>query len=207
MKQRLFHYCAMFVVALVFSVGIGYLFAWSGPGYTTPGSTPPNDNVPAPINVGAIDQTKTGDVCTSKGGTTKCLSVGSGVKAYSTSLSTVSSVQNYATWTDKSLSITLTPTSANSKFLITAFLFVGGGGSSGNCSVGLFKNSTVLIAPYASAEYNSDEVAPTNVTYIDLAGDISPRTYKVMIKNLCSINSDSSGLHPAVSTMSIFEIL
>ena len=69
MKNKLLHWSATLTVATVLSVGIGYLFAWSGPT-----DTPPNANVPAPINVGSIDQTKTGDVCTSKGGSSECLS-------------------------------------------------------------------------------------------------------------------------------------
>lgn len=49
-------------------------FAWTGPT-----ASPPNNNTPAPINVGATTQTKSGDICTDAGGG-KCLStVGGGV--------------------------------------------------------------------------------------------------------------------------------
>ena len=56
-------------LALVLSLGISYVSAW-----TAPTATPPSSNVAAPINVGSTAQTKTGDICTTSGGTTKCLS-------------------------------------------------------------------------------------------------------------------------------------
>lgn len=79
MKNKILHWSATLAVAVALSVGIGYLFAWTGPmtgtpTCMTPGATPPDCNVPAPINVGSVDQTKTGDVCTTKDGPTKCLS-------------------------------------------------------------------------------------------------------------------------------------
>ncbi len=59
----------LIALALVLSIGISYVSAW-----TTPTVMPPNGNVAAPINVGSTAQTKTGDICTTSGGTTKCLS-------------------------------------------------------------------------------------------------------------------------------------
>ena len=44
-------------LALMLSVGISYVFAW-----TTPTLTPPNGNVASPLNVGNTAQTKTGDL-------------------------------------------------------------------------------------------------------------------------------------------------
>lgn len=55
------------VLTLVLSFGVSYALAWTGPT-----ASPPNNNTPAPINVGATTQTKSGDICTSTGG--KCLS-------------------------------------------------------------------------------------------------------------------------------------
>jgi hypothetical protein len=48
-------------IALVLSVGISYVSAW-----TAPTATPPNSNVSAPINVGSTAQTKTGDLTVNK---------------------------------------------------------------------------------------------------------------------------------------------
>jgi len=84
MKNKLLHWSATLTVAVALSVGIGYLFAWSGPPYNSVCSDPPcppGGNAPAPINVGSIDQTKTGDVCTTAPngtGSEKCLSTRSG---------------------------------------------------------------------------------------------------------------------------------
>ena len=57
------------VLTLVFSLGVSYALAWSGPS-----ASPPNGNTPAPVNVGATTQTKSGDICTSAGGG-QCLSI------------------------------------------------------------------------------------------------------------------------------------
>ena len=59
----------LIILALALSIGISYVSAW-----TAPTATPPSSNVAAPINVGSTAQTKTGDICTTSGGTTKCLS-------------------------------------------------------------------------------------------------------------------------------------
>lgn len=42
------------ILALALSVGASYIYAWTGPTATAPGG-----NVPAPINVGSVDQVKT----------------------------------------------------------------------------------------------------------------------------------------------------
>ena len=47
----------LIALALVLSIGISYVSAW-----TTPTVMPPNGNVAAPINVGGTTQTKTGDL-------------------------------------------------------------------------------------------------------------------------------------------------
>jgi len=52
-----------------FFLGLNFVYAW-----TAPTATPPSNNVSAPINMSGVDQTKLGDVCTAKGGSTKCLS-------------------------------------------------------------------------------------------------------------------------------------
>lgn len=69
MKNQIIQWSAMILVAAIFSIGIGYVFAW-----TVPNSTPPDGNVAAPINIGSTDQEKEGDLCTTKGGKITCLS-------------------------------------------------------------------------------------------------------------------------------------
>jgi hypothetical protein len=59
-----------FLPVLISSVLVaGAVYAW-----TEPLSSPPANNVSAPFNIGSQTQTKTGDICTSFGGHTSCLS-------------------------------------------------------------------------------------------------------------------------------------
>lgn len=51
----------------VLAIGKVFGFNWASqvkasPGWIEPGVTPPGDNVPAPINVGPVAQTKTGSL-------------------------------------------------------------------------------------------------------------------------------------------------
>lgn len=69
MKHTILQTLKVIALALVLSFGLSYVYAW-----TAPTVTPPNGNVSAPINVGSTAQTKAGDICTTSGGTTKCLS-------------------------------------------------------------------------------------------------------------------------------------
>lgn len=82
------------LLAIVLSFGISYAIAW-----TAPTATPPTGNVSAPINTGATDQTKAGDLCTTKGGTTKCLSTAQFALPGITLTATPSSIQNGQTST------------------------------------------------------------------------------------------------------------
>jgi len=43
------------IIVLALTIGLSYVFAWTGPT-----GAPPNDNAPAPINVGGTSQAKTG---------------------------------------------------------------------------------------------------------------------------------------------------
>lgn len=59
-------------IAIVLSLSLSYAYAW-----TPPAATPPLDNVSEPINTSATAQTKAGDICTTSGGSTVCLSTAS----------------------------------------------------------------------------------------------------------------------------------
>lgn len=69
MKNQITVALKVSILAVVLSFGLSYAIAW-----TAPTAPPPTGNVSAPINTGSADQTKAGDLCTSKGGTIKCLS-------------------------------------------------------------------------------------------------------------------------------------
>ncbi len=66
---KISHTLKITTLAIVLSFGLSFVYAW-----TAPTQSPPGGNTSAPINVGSADQTKVGDICTSKGGVTKCLS-------------------------------------------------------------------------------------------------------------------------------------
>ena len=70
MKIKIFTAFKVLLLSFVLTAGLSYVYAWTAPTYS-----PPSGNVSAPINVGSVTQTKTGDICTIFGGTTKCLSM------------------------------------------------------------------------------------------------------------------------------------
>lgn len=61
MYKNIFQYFKIGAVAVVLSLGIGYVFAW-----TAPTVTPPGGNVSAPINTGSTAQTKSGTLSVGK---------------------------------------------------------------------------------------------------------------------------------------------
>lgn len=69
MNKQIIPALKVLLLATILSLGIGYALAW-----TAPTTTPPGGNVSAPINTGSTDQTKLGDICTTKTGTIWCLS-------------------------------------------------------------------------------------------------------------------------------------
>ena len=85
-------------------------------------------------------------------------------------------------WFDTGLSITITPKSPTSKFLINASIVLGNGNSSGNTVAGLYKDSTSLIDQFASVNLTTFDASPQSATYIDTATDLSSRTYVVKVK-------------------------
>lgn len=75
-KAKILNVLKIVALAGALSIVISYA-AWVGPT-----DAPPAGNIEAPINVGSVDQTKAGDVCTSKGGTTRCLSTAGGTNKF-----------------------------------------------------------------------------------------------------------------------------
>jgi len=117
------------------------------------------------------------------------------------------------TWFDTGLSITITPKSSTSKFLINASIVLGNGNSSGNTVAGLYKDSTSLIDPFASVNLTTFDASPQSTTYIDTATDLSPRTYVVKVKgsqsNTTWYTNQSEGfgnLYYGTSSMTIMEL-
>ncbi len=63
MKKNLFNSIKIIAIAAVLAVGVSYVSAYTSPGAPTPAGSPTN-NVPAPINIGALVQTKIGSLTT-----------------------------------------------------------------------------------------------------------------------------------------------
>jgi hypothetical protein len=55
MKNQLIQTTKTIILALILTLGMSYVMAWTGPT-----STPPDGNTPTPVNVGATDQVKNG---------------------------------------------------------------------------------------------------------------------------------------------------
>jgi len=63
MKKNLFNSIKIIGIAAVLAVGVSYVSAYTSPGAPSPAGSPTN-NVPAPINIGALVQTKIGSLTT-----------------------------------------------------------------------------------------------------------------------------------------------
>ena len=74
------------------------------------------------------------------------------------------------------LSITITPKSANSKFLINVSVNVYTNNGPGSCYAGLYKSSTPLLPNFAFSDNLGNTVASNSATYIDTATDLSVAT-------------------------------
>lgn len=55
MKNNIIQTFKIFFVAIILSLGVSYVYAW-----TTPTTAPPAGNTPAPVNVGSVAQDKSG---------------------------------------------------------------------------------------------------------------------------------------------------
>lgn len=197
-------YLAPSLLAIVLSLGVARIFAWSGPS-----AAPPDSNTPAPLNVGVTDQTKAGDICTLKTGTKICLSSVTGggiVNSYSKVWSAVQSLTN-TSWQNSGLSITVTPASASSEFYITANIVANNGTADGDCAVGLFRDSTALVAPFAQIDNagGNHDADTWGISYVDSPGDTSSHTYAVATEGNCYLNQSVDTLYTANSTMTILE--
>jgi hypothetical protein len=85
-------------------------------------------------------------------------------------------------WVDTGLSITITPKSANSKFLINVSLILANGNATGNAIAGLYKDSTPLIGQFTSVNLTEFDASPQCTTYLDAATSLSSRTYVIKVK-------------------------
>ncbi|MDD3487081.1 MAG: hypothetical protein PHF35_01725 [Candidatus Moranbacteria bacterium] len=71
--KKIIYWFSVVVVGIALGLALQFARAW-----TEPVATPPGGNLGAPINTGGTTQTKSGDICTTYGGTTKCLSSSGG---------------------------------------------------------------------------------------------------------------------------------
>lgn len=116
-------------------------------------------------------------------------------------------------WVNTGLTITITPKSTNSKFLIYASLVLANGDPSPGCAVaGLFKDSTALIDPFATVNFTMFDASPQSTTYLDAASDLSSRTYVVKVKAtdasgqwFTNQSSNYPSIYWATSSMTILE--
>ncbi len=115
-------------------------------------------------------------------------------------------------WVDTGLSITITPKSINSKFLINTSIILANGDAVGNAVAGLYKDSTPLLEQFASVNLTVFDASPQTTTYLDTAGSLSSRTYVVKVKgseaSAIWYTNQSSGyptLYWATSSMTILE--
>ena len=136
------------------------------------------------------------------------------VNAYGTTYSTQTIIRS-TSWTDSGMSITLTPASANSKFLINANMIAQNGDGAGACFSGLFRGGTALVAPFGGIDNTPADSSGTSVSYLDQPYTTSSVTYKIMVYGnnasspYCAINQAQtpySGTYIGQSTMTILEI-
>jgi hypothetical protein len=72
-SNKIFWSLSIIIIGIIFGLGVGLVKAW-----TDPTESPPNGNLPAPINVGRLGQTKTGGLILNTGGAKYGLIVATG---------------------------------------------------------------------------------------------------------------------------------
>jgi hypothetical protein len=89
-------------------------------------------------------------------------------------------------WFDTGLTITITPNSSTTKFLINASIVLANGTAPGNAIAGLWKLQggvyTALINQFTSVDGSTFDAQPSSTTYLDTAGSTTSRTYLVRVK-------------------------
>ena len=233
MKTKIIQNTKTIILGCIVALGVGYVSADWAP----PSVPPTGGNMPAPITVGTTTASiqeilgtlgmnnlivansfqftggtpTAGQVLTAldSSGMVGWRGVSGGMGnrniysvIYDTQITT-----NTTDWTDTGLSLTVTPSSSNSEFLINANIIAVNNSASGNCDAGLFKDSTELVVPFSSSDNTGWSAVPYGVSYVDPAGSTSSRTYKVKVRNYCYINrSEGSTSYVGKSTMTILEI-
>jgi len=72
-SNKIFWSLSIIIIGIIFGLGVGLVKAW-----VEPKESPPNGNLPAPINVGSLGQTKTGGLILNTGGAAYGLIVDNG---------------------------------------------------------------------------------------------------------------------------------
>ncbi len=115
---------------------------------------------------------------------------------------------NYDTsgWNDAYVWGSITPTSNSSKILINASVVASSPESGNNCRLGLFRDDTQLVAPFATIKTTHGQDARTSsVTYVDTNSGTSARTYKIKANGVCRVNSSYTGTEGGSSTITVVE--
>ncbi len=120
---------------------------------------------------------------------------------------TVTSNIGASSYQDTGLQLTVTPKFPTDKFVIIANINANNGSAGGDCTVGLFKDSTALAAPFASYDNGGgdNDASTVGVTYVDTAGSMAARTYIVRGYN-CYFNASRNGNYTGASTMTVLEL-
>ena len=117
------------------------------------------------------------------------------------------------------LSITVTPNSSTTKFLINASIVLANGTAPGNAIAGLWKLQsgvyTALIDQFTSVDGSQSDAHSSSTTYLDTAGSTTPRTYLVRVKGsdaspggwYTNQSQTGPGTYLATSAMTILELL
>jgi hypothetical protein len=131
------------------------------------------------------------------------------LKSYSVSDSLFKSGKGLA---DTGLSITLTPQSTTSKFLINISLILSNGTKSGSATGSLYKNGNVLLNNFCIVDGTNLDSMPYGVTFIDSVTTTASVTYLVKINGDITsaewfLNQSSDGTNKSTSSMTIMEFV
>ena len=109
------------------------------------------------------------------------------------------------------LSQTVTPKSANSRFLITISLILSNGSKSGQAIGGLYKNDTALVEKFAIVENTDTGAFPSFYTFIDTADNTNDITYNIKVNgnksgtDIWLVNQSANKKNFATSSLTILE--
>ena len=114
--------------------------------------------------------------------------------------------------TDTGLSLTITPKSTNSKFLISISLVLSNGTKTGTALGSLYKNDKVVLNNFCIVDGTNLDAMPYCVSYIDSVDTTDKVTYTVKvnadaISSEWFLNQSADGTNKSTSSMTIMEFV